>query len=199
MTGAEFRAWREGVGMTQERAAVLAGVSRKTILRAEAATGTKVAAKIAIVAAGSPELIPEPMPGTVNSPKAAKAALKASHVVGGHDIANPSPELRKAMLRNPPFATTAAEAKAMRHLRAAQKGVFVSTIRLLPLRPVWRRLDSGRQVNGAIPDPLDVAPPAWAGPRGVMTKSGAVYDYEAAHRIREPASLRTATVTAGDW
>lgn len=189
MNGKAFREWREGAGLTQTEVATRASVSLRTVIRAEGKANSSVPAKVAAVASGQPELLPD----TIKTPKGALGAVKAK-------AATVVPRaLREAMLRNPPYATTAAEAKAMRHLRAEQKGVYVSTIRLLPLRPVWRRLESGRQVNAAIPDPLDVAPPAWAGPRGVVTRTGAVYDYEAAHQIREPASRRSAQPVAGNW
>lgn len=116
-------------------------------------------------------------------------------------------DLTVSMQRNPPFAKTAAEAKAMRELRREQKQkqapkgveVHLSHIRLIPLRPDWRRLPSGRQLNAAIPDPVDVAPPEWAGDRGVLTKAGRVYDYETAHVMRDFSSTGGVTETAGDW
>lgn len=112
--------------------------------------------------------------------------------------------LMAAMLRNPPYATTAAEAKAMRDLRAEQRSTKahpfpVGHVRMIRLRPTWRRLDCGRDVNAAIPDPLSVRPPEWAGPRGVMTASGVVYDYETAHAMSAPDVLHIVQATAGDW
>lgn len=210
MTGDEFRIWREGAGHTQAKAAIMAGISRLTVVRAEAAVGKEVPSKMArLVPAGVEEvaLRPGARPIAVEGAPSFKViktpAEAAARVSGDIEV---TPELKAAMLRNPPFAKTAAEAKAMRHLRASQKPKQadgspypVSKIRLLPLRPDWLRLPSGRKVNAAIPDPLDVEPPAWAGPRGVLTASGDVYDYEAAHMMHAPFEFGSAQTTPGEW
>lgn len=184
-----LRKWRGDQGLSQGDVARLAGVALKTVQRAELGKGAIPPAVRAVVdrmdgALTDDEPAPEP-PKKVAVAKS-KVGAKLLAEVKAPDI--DSPELVAAMLRNPPYGTTSAECKAMRYLRAKQRNVHVSDIRLLPLRPVWRVLDSGRRVNAAIPDPLDVQPPAWAGPRGVPTASGAVYDYEGAHAMWTPDS-----------
>lgn len=210
MTGEEFRIWREGAGITQAKAGIMAGISRKTIVRAEAAVDEQIPSKMArIVSEQGLDEIPLKGGGVIEVQGAPSFNLiktpaeAAARVSGGIEV---TPELKAAMLRNPPFAKTAAEAKAMRHLRASQKPKQadgspypVSKIRLLPLRPDWVRLPSGRKVNAAIPNPLDVEPPAWAGPRGVVTAKGDVYDYEAAHKMHPPFEFGSAQSTAGEW
>lgn len=210
MTGDEFRIWREGAGHTQAKAAIMAGISRLTVVRAEAAVGKEVPSKMARLVP-VPELVVDEVPlqsgagaievqdGPAPGFKVIKTPAEAAAAVKSKDGAI-SKELKEAMLRNPPFAKTAAEAKAMRHLRAEQKKVSVSTIRLLPLRPDWVTLEpSRRRVNAAIPKPVDRAAPSWAGPRGVLTESGEVYDYETAHLMQAPFEYGAPQITAGDW
>lgn len=183
MNGAELKAWRERATVSQAGLAKAAGVNRQTVIRAEEATGRAIPAKLLAVVERAEAAAP--------APPAAKAKPAKAVVI--------PPQLREAMKRNPPYATTMAEAKAMRELRAEQRGVPVAHIRLLPLQPVWRRLEGGRTVNAAIPDPIAAAAPAWAGPRGVLTASGAVYDYESAMPMHAANALNVAQAVAGDW
>lgn len=195
MTGEEFRIWREGEGITQAKAGLMAGISRKTVVRAEMALGEQIPSKLARIVTEEAEPASASPPGLKLIKTAAEAAAAVKPKGSGV-----SKELAAAMLRNPPFAKTAAEARAMRELRAEQKKVPVSTIRLLPLKPDWVTLEpSRRRVNAAIPKPVDQAAPSWAGPRGVLTESGAVYDYEAAHQMQPPFEYGAAQITAGDW
>lgn len=183
MNGVDLSDWRKRAGVSQGGLAKSAGVALKTVQRAEAARDTAIPAKLRAVVERAEAAAP--------APPAAKAKPVKAVVI--------PPQLREAMKRNPPYATTMAEAKAMRELRAEQRGVPVAHIRLLPLQPVWRRLEGGRTVNAAIPEPIEAAAPTWAGPRGVLTASGAVYDYESAMPMHAANALNVAQAVAGDW
>lgn len=182
--GAKFRAWREARGLSQEDAARLAGVARLTVSRAEK-SGRLNAALSALMEGKSvePEATPDPEP---------KAAKVAKPKAGADPIA-------EALQREPLFATTAAEAHAMRdelHRRALAKNKESnrSCVPLIPLCPVWQTVQPVNfltkkamgepfKVNAAIPDPTVRAK---GHPRGVATRSGALYDYETAALIRAP-------------
>lgn len=179
MNGSDLAAWRTAAGVSQAGLARASGMDRRSVIRAEAAADQPIPAKLLAAVERGETAAP------VVKAKPAEAPVP--------------PALAAAMRRNPPYAETAAEAKAMRELRALQRGVPIAHIRLLPLQPVWTRLDSGRRVNAAIPQPRDQAAPGWAGERGVLTASGAVYDMESAHRMQPPDLLALAQPTAGDW
>ncbi len=51
------------------------------------------------------------------------------------------------------------------------------------LRPGWQRC-AWRVVSAKIPDPIPYDAPSWAGWRGVLTKSGRVFDYETGREMK---------------
>lgn len=201
MDGAQLKIWREAREMTQTDVSRASGVALKTIQRAERNPRGAVPERVRQMTEGhddsdGPEKsIPDPVE-MVRNGKGAGADLVAKALDQNFGI--PPEQLAEAMKRNPPYATTSAEAKAMRHARAAQLNVGPAKIRLLPLRPVWTRVGE-RTVNAAIPDPIDMPPPAWAGWRGVPTRTGAVYDYETAHHMSPPNRLGGGGAHAGTW
>lgn len=172
MTGAGFTAWREAAGWDQKRASEVLGIARMTISRAEKAPTMPIGPKLAqAVAALGGDVEPEPAPKAQPEPKASapdrpKAAPKAKGE-------------RPLHLRT--YGRTSAECKAIRQARADPEGRTVG-IPLIPLRPDWVTVGN-RRVNAAIPSPLDREPPAWAGPRGVVSADGDCYDIQTAHRM----------------
>lgn len=186
MTGAELKAWREGLSLTQSQAGkLLGGASSRTIMRAENEPRAKIARALA-------QAFDDFQAGKAPVQMTAKA--KAAPV----PAVEVPPELAAAMLRNPPYATTAAEARAMRVQRALERGLTVGHIRLLPMRPTWARVGD-IFVNAAIPNPTDARVPAWAGPRGILTESGDVYDFETAHKMTRPDLAAASVSVAGQW
>jgi transcriptional regulator with XRE-family HTH domain len=200
MDGDGMRVARQARGETQAQFAKALGRSRITVARWEAGTS----AIPPDVAARVKKLHSRAAPPSPLMPKARGKGAGADLLT---DKPAPeelvSPELLAAMGRDPPYATTSAEAKAMRQLRAAQLKTGPANIRLLPLRPVWVQVGEGEQarmVNAAIPDPVARPAPEWAGWRGVRTMSGAVYDYETAAPMRGfNDQLGVAPVAAGTW
>ena len=69
-----------------------------------------------------------------------------------------------------------------------------------PVGPKWQRIPGCiRVVSAKIVDPVPYEAPAWAGWRGVVTKVGLVFDYEAGHRMKDYSStLRGGGFTPND-
>jgi transcriptional regulator with XRE-family HTH domain len=183
MTGAGFRAWREAAGWDQKQAAEALGISRMTISRAEKAQGDAIGPKLAeaVAALGGMAGVDAPAPAPIQS--RASPAPKARQSEAKAQPATPKGEGSKPLhLRT--FGRTAGECRAIREAKALKldKGGRTVGVPLVPLIPEWATVGR-RIVNAAIPSPLDRAPPPWAGPRGVVSADGAVYDYETAHRM----------------
>lgn len=173
MTGAGLKAWREAAGWSQSKAAEVLEVTRETISRVEKAAGKPISAGLAEAIAklggaeaqGGGGLAPKAQP-KASPPDRPKAAPKAK--------GEPPLHLRT-------FGRTAAECRAIREAKADKDG-RTTGVPLVPLRPDWVTMGN-RRINAAIPRPLDREPPAWAGPRGVVSGDGHCYDFETAHRM----------------
>lgn len=191
MTPTELADWQRAKGFTQHEAAKFLGISRSGYLNY--LNGNRpIPDSIALKCQGDGQIDPTAIPGVMRASDLVPVEDDMPDFAPVTDDPNVVSEaqLAEAMKRRPPYATTAAEAKAMRHKAAEMLGLKppeggVSQVQLVSLQPVWRKLPSGRRVNAAIPQPMDVEPPSWAGPRGVVTRSGRVYDYEAAHEMRQ--------------
>lgn len=190
MNGFDLRVWREGEGLTQSEAADRLDVGRRTIARAESEPEAGVSGKLADAVAMD-RLARVPADGSKPAaravvaipvlpceyPKIIRQPGKAEPIGDGFHIWRDD----KGQL----FGKTAAECKAIRlHLGDAEGRT--SGVPLVAMRPDWLHLRSGMQLNAAIPEPIDRPCGAWAGGRGRMTRSGVVYDYETAHRMRSP-------------
>lgn len=195
VTVEELKAWRKARGYSQAQAGAALGVSRASVQLYEqgrADIPDKVAAKIS-----GDDAPPAPSAKPAKSVQGGELARTA-----GDAPIYPAGKLAAAMRRNPPYATSALEAKAMRHERARHLKVGVSNIRLLPLRPEWATVGQGpgaRRVNSAIPDPVADPAPEWAGPLGVLTASGRVYHVETAHRMKPPGHGPSGSGIDGLW
>lgn len=174
MTGKELKALREAASLTQAEAAERIGVRRLAVIEAEKNPDKALSSK---------------MRAGVEALAGADASPVAKRSIDGEDIGGGF-RLRRDAKGNP-YGTTSAETRAIRlHLNKGSDQTAPTP--LIDLRPIWRKLEGGREVNAAIPDPLSVAPPAWTGARGVVTKSGRVFDYETAHQLRNLTTTRAA-------
>lgn len=172
MTGAGLAAWREAAGWTQAEAAGLLSVTRETVSRSEKAADKPISRKLADAV--------EALGGTAGME--VPAAVPAATVPARQAKASKASTAGALHLRT--FGRTAAECRAIREARAERvdKSGRTVNVPLVPLVPDWTTVGR-RVVNAAIPSPLDRDPPSWAGPRGVVSADGHVYDYEAAHRM----------------
>ncbi len=184
MNGAALRKWREGKGLSQADAATLAGKSRATINRTEQ-SGALPDWAVALINGEEQPVAREA--ATSAPPKARAPQKRAKDAEAAPDERKASPAIVEALKRKPLFAKTSAEAFAMRDELARRGKCDRSTTPMIPLNPdfVAAGKHPGRvmKCNAAIPDPLGPASLRTYGPRGVLTKSGAVYDYETAHRM----------------
>lgn len=187
MTGDEFKSWRKGVKMTQPEAADALGVAVITIKRSELkgdeliaptlhaawATFTNApAAQASAQAQEAPPVEQKPAPKA----KAAKAAPAA-------------PEIDPRRLRQPyDFASAPAHTIGLEREPESNDAFKASTVwDTRPCGEGFQRIPGCvRVVSDKIPSPLPFKAPAWAGWRGVVTQSGAVYDYEAGHCMNDP-------------
>lgn len=188
--GEKLAAWRARQRLSQANVATLLGCSRMTVIRME--SGKAEVSDRARDAMAGRMATPEPEEVPMSAPV---ARAKGKPVV---DPEAPPKAITEALKREPLFARTAEEARAMRvelHRLALKrdKEANLSCVPLIPLQPEWQTVRPvGRvtgqpmgdpfKVNAAIPSPVGRAPAY--GPRAVMTARGAVYDYESAHVMR---------------
>ena len=159
MNADELKAARAALGYTQPDMAASLGLSRPTLARYEG--GAKIPDEIAakvVALAGGADPV---------QPKAAPAVkVKAAPVEDG---AMPPPDGPELIIDR--YLATPPEYRVTR----------------------WRRVPGRHHgypdlVHPDIPHPVADAPPSWAGWRGVLTKSGRVYDAIAGHQMTDPSS-----------
>ncbi len=171
MTNEELKAWRLGLGLSQDDAADRLDVTKRTYQRYEAGERPIPASLAILIASG----LDASAAGLVSD-----MALQVADPVA----ASPTPA-RPAI---DPIALGWTPARTTHTVL----GASASWDTREP-KPGWKRIPGCiRVVHEAIPDPLPFDPPARHGPRAVLTASGAVYDQITGRRMQSTTARRAA-------
>ncbi len=171
MTGDELKAARGG--MTQAAFAAALGISKRTLIRAEGAADVSPG-----LASKAAEIIGDDAPPQITAPAKAAPRAKAAPAPAGIDP--------RRLPQAYDFATAPDHTRGLERFPASNETWKASPMTdARPASPGWQRVPGCcRIVRDNIPAPLPFHAPRWAGWRGVVTQSGAVYDYESGHCVR---------------